>query len=236
MKNSLNYQKEYGKSYFEQFIAPQKTEKNKNFQAYLKLILAKKRNIKSVLDLGCGEGEFLKICSENNIKDLAGVDISEYAITKARKIKNAKITKVNLEKQPLSYKNAKFDLVVAIDIVEHVINTDFLFSEIFRVLKNNGLLFITTENHGSSFDKIFSPFFPRHSGHINLQKSSYWENKLKDPGFKRIDIKGILFHGFPPFLKLRNFLRHFKIPVIVDPIFFSFRDFTGTLVIFANKL
>ena len=39
-----------------------------------------------ILDIGCGFGYFLKICEEKTRWKLYGVDVSEFAITQARKI------------------------------------------------------------------------------------------------------------------------------------------------------
>lgn len=238
MRNNLkiNYQKAYGRSYYEAFIASQKTERDKNFSQYLNLILKEKKDhITRVLDSGCGQGGFLKICEDYGIKELYGVDVSKYAIQTAGMRTKAKLKEMNLENSKLPYSDHFFDLVVAIDVIEHLFNTDFFFKEVARVLKEDGIFFLTTENSKSLFDKLFSSFFPHHDVHINLQKEDFWTSALLRTGFKNAEIKGIVLHGFPPLLGLRNLLRKFKIPVSVHPIFSPLRTFSGTLIMFARK-
>lgn len=231
----INFQKAYGRSYYEVFIAPQKPEKEKNFTEYLRLILERKPMIERVLDAGCGQGGFLDVCERRGIHKLYGIDVSSYAINSVKKRTKAKLLQMNLEGRKLPYKARFFDLVVAIDVIEHFRYTKAFFKEVARVLKDDGLFFVTTENSGALFDKLFSPFYPRHEVHINLQKEEYWNRVLFQSGFHRIENKGIVLHGFPPPLNLRNFLRKLKVPVLVRPIFSPLRTFSGTLVIFAQK-
>lgn len=235
MRNKIDYQKEYGRDYYESFLGSQNAEKDANFSYFLRSILEKKENIKSVLDIGCGKGGFLAACYQSGISDLYGVDISQYALGVAKKLKGAKLYKVNLEKDPLPFGNNQFDCVAAIDIVEHVKNSAKLLGESFRVLKKGGIFFITTENTGSLFSLFFSRFFEEHSGHINLQPAANWEKDLTRYGFSEIKMRGIMLHGFPPLLDFRNFLRKFKIPTIAHPVVFPVRTLTGTLVISATK-
>ena len=235
MKNSLDYQKEYDRDYYEKFLGSQNAEKDGNFSYFWQLIVREKKQIGSVCDVGCGKGGFLRICKEEGVSDLNGVDVSKYALNVARKVGGAKLYPVNLERVKLPFGDRKFDLVAAIDIVEHVKNSDNLFSEMFRVLKKGGLLFVTTENTGSLFSFMFSPFFKSHTGHINLQSEREWIKIFEKHGFSKIKSRGIVLHGFPPLLNFRNLLRKVKIPVIARPIVFPARTLTGTLVISATK-
>lgn len=232
---ALDYQEIYDKNYYKIFIKVQKTEKKINFTQYLNFILKEKDKVNSVLDIGCGEGGFLEVCNEYKIPKLVGVDISRYAITIAKKNTKAKLLQLNLENQKLPFGDSEFDVIVAMDIIEHLKNTRFLFKELYRVLDKDGLLFLTTENSHSLFDKLFSPFFPHHKEHINLQKESYWIKSLQQAGFRYIKTRGIVLHGFPPLLGFRNWLKRRKVPVVVRPIFSPYHSFSGTLVIFASK-
>lgn len=228
-----DYQKEYGREYYEKFLGSQNTEKDANFEFFLDLIL-KQRKIGSVVDIGCGKGGFLKVCQRRGVKNLYGVDVSSYALKAAGNLKGVKLYQTNLERDHLPFKSGQFDCTVAIDIVEHVKNSRNIFSEAARVLKKGGIFFMTTENTGSVFSNLFSPFFEKHAGHINLQRASVWEKSLNDAGFSHIKSKGIILHGFPPLLDFRNFLRKFGIPVIAHPIIFPLKSLTGTLIISAR--
>lgn len=230
-----DYQKAYGRDYFEVFIDSQKQERGVNFAHYFKIIKEIKPSISSILDLGCGQGVFLQICEDNGIKKLYGIDVSNYALKTAKERTSVELKQIDLEGAKLPFNKGSFDLVVAMDVVEHFKHTGELFKETYRVLKRGGLFFLTTENSGSLFDKLFSPFYPRHEVHVNLQKEVYWRGQLRQVGFKDIMARGIVLHGFPPPLNFRNWLRKHNVPVVVQPIFSPLRTFSGTLVIHARK-
>ena len=48
--------------------------------------------------------------------------------------------------EPLPFQNEEFDAVICLEGIEHTMRPEALFSELSRVLKNNGLLIITTPN------------------------------------------------------------------------------------------
>lgn len=107
-----------------------------------------------VLDIGFYRGE-LSVERFKNIKhpDIYGIDISKEAI-KSGKIFNIKSIKHNLEKG-IPFKSDYFDIISANQIIEHLINIDLFVSEIFRVLKPNGYVVLSTENL-SSWHNIFA--------------------------------------------------------------------------------
>ncbi|MEO5357536.1 MAG: class I SAM-dependent methyltransferase [Nitrospirae bacterium YQR-1] len=80
--------------------------------------MLKKKSIKSLLDVGCGNGEFLK-----DVRDLigdvalAGADISPYVIESNRKrFKDMEFYRLNLNDETLPQ---KFDVVTCMEVVEH---------------------------------------------------------------------------------------------------------------------
>ena len=88
-----------------------------------------------VLEIGCGNGKIL-----NSIKDFNpsarcyGCDIQKPTVNVDF---NFKLIKKN---QPLPYKDKFFDVVVLMDIIEHVKDYKFLISEVKRVMKSTSWL------------------------------------------------------------------------------------------------
>jgi SAM-dependent methyltransferase len=95
-----------------------------------------------VLDVGCGDGFILKPLVGHH--EVHGVDISEIAVGQANAA-GVKAKKHDLE-DPLPYENATFDAIFCGETIEHQVDTDWLLSEINRVLKPGGHLVLTYPN------------------------------------------------------------------------------------------
>lgn len=85
---------------------------------------------KSVADLGCGEGRLLsKLINENQITKLVGLDVSIYALERAKdrlhldRVAEYKRDKVTLLQGSLTYRDKRiegFDAACAVDVIEHM--------------------------------------------------------------------------------------------------------------------
>ena len=111
-------------------------------------------NKAKILDLGCDDGIWtLQMADKIKSKKIFGLDLIDKQIRKA--VKNGIIaTKGDLNKT-FPYKDNTFDVVLANQVIEHVVDTDLFTSEIFRILKKGGYAVISTENL-ASWHNIFS--------------------------------------------------------------------------------
>ena len=100
-----------------------------------------------ILDIGCGGGLLSEPLSRLGAT-VTGIDASD---------RNIKIAKMHLEKSKLDIDyycsspdkfiaKEKFDVVLNMEIVEHVDNVDFFLFKSSELLKKNGLMFIATLN------------------------------------------------------------------------------------------
>lgn len=105
----------------------------------------------TILDIGCGRGEILRICAANNIRAY-GIDYSSDAveiatnyISKHSTAKNL-VTIRNMDCTKLDFPDNFFTHVFMLDIVEHLYPKDLekTLYEVKRVLKNGGKLIIHT--------------------------------------------------------------------------------------------
>ena len=123
---------------------------------YIKDTITKKFGTKSeklplkdikILDIGCGGGLLSEPLSRLGAT-VTGIDASD---------RNIKIAKMHLEKSKLDIDyycsspdkfvvKEKFDVVLNMEIVEHVDNVDFFLFKSSELLKKNGLMFIATLN------------------------------------------------------------------------------------------
>lgn len=106
------------------------------FEKYLKVSPEKTR----ILDFGCGSG-FLMGELQKRGYDASGVDTSAEAIDYGtrRGIRNLKIQ----QGDKIDFPDGRFDLVLALDVLEHIKNDIRAIQEIERVLKPGGWVIIT---------------------------------------------------------------------------------------------
>ena len=100
-----------------------------------------------ILDIGCGGG----LLSEPMCRlgaDVTGIDASD---------KNIKVAKLHAKKNNLNIKyicaspetlevSTKFDVILNMEIVEHVENIDLFLKQSSELLKSNGIMFVATLN------------------------------------------------------------------------------------------
>ena len=131
----------------------------------------------SVVDFGCGMGEWLKIFKDNNIDDILGID--GYHINKDNLLINKKNFIAHDLNKAIEIK--KFDLAICLEVAEHL---DYLSSETIV----NSLV-------QSSDNIVFSAAIPGQggTGHINEQPHSFWANKFIDHGYIVSDYLRIKF-------------------------------------------
>lgn len=101
-----------------------------------------------VLDIGCGYGYLLKLFDELGFETY-GIDISEDAIKKARKITKAKVFVYDVNNGLSIFSDEFFDLITLFDVIEHLYSPYNVLKETHRILKKGGKIFITTPNLNS---------------------------------------------------------------------------------------
>ena len=101
----------------------------------------------NILDIGCGGGLLCEPMSRLGA-DVTGIDASEKNIKVAKLHSNKNKLKINYicsspEKLNL---NKKFDVILNMEVVEHVDDVDLFIKKSSEFLKKNGLMFIATLN------------------------------------------------------------------------------------------
>ncbi len=96
----------------------------------------------SILDNGCGPGEFLSFISKKKDVALAGVDISPQMMRIAGE-KLGEQADIRLgDSEELPWEDNSFDVVVCINAFHHYPNPQKALNEMHRVLKQEGLLIL----------------------------------------------------------------------------------------------
>lgn len=114
------------------------------------LTLAGFKTGESVLDLGTGRGEVVRVAIEQGAAEAVGIDYSDASIELARQtLSSAGMDDVELiqaDARRLPFRDGRFDLVMALDVVEHMSETelDDALNEVRRVLAPGGRIFVHT--------------------------------------------------------------------------------------------
>jgi len=94
----------------------------------------------NLLDMGCGDGEFLKYVNEKVKKN--GIDFSKTGIEKAKqKVVNGNFSIGDINKT--QFNDSAFDVITIIETLEHVNNPEETLKEAKRLLKIGGKIIIS---------------------------------------------------------------------------------------------
>jgi 2-polyprenyl-6-hydroxyphenyl methylase/3-demethylubiquinone-9 3-methyltransferase len=101
---------------------------------------------KTVLDIGCGAGILTNALAKEGHKTY-GIDLSEKSLQVAQKYDETKsVSYQTANAYSLPFPDQTFDVVCAMDVLEHVENPAQLIAEASRVLRPGGLFFFHTFN------------------------------------------------------------------------------------------
>ncbi len=121
----------------------------------LKEILEKK----SILDLGCGGGILSETLAQEGANILA-IDQSKKLINEAKKRAKSKKLKIDYQCQnikSLKGKKAKFDIILCMEVIEHVQDYRNFIKLAFECMKKDGIIIFSTIN--KSFLSYFTTIF-----------------------------------------------------------------------------
>lgn len=142
--------------------------RNISLKRKLKLIDSFQPQEKKLLDVGCGTGDFLLTCKNNNWT-VSGIEPDEKARTIANKKTNDSVYDTE---QLLKFKKHSFDVITLWHVLEHLPNLDEQVSVLKSLLKPEGRLIVAVPNHKSFDAKFYKEFWaaydvPRHLWHFS---------------------------------------------------------------------
>jgi len=151
-----------------------------------------------ILDVGCGTGvnqEFLRAYGR-----VAGLDNAEEALRRCTRNGFGDVLMGDLLRLP--FRDASFDLVVAMDVIEHVDEDEAVLKEALRILKPGGLLYVTVPAF---------MFLWNFQDDVSLHKRRYRLPGLLKvsaaAGFRIRRASYMNFFMFPPVLLVRSLLK-----------------------------
>ena len=141
------------------------------------------QKIKTILDIGCGTGDFLAACKKEKW-NVVGIEPN----IKAAALANSKLQNISIDKNTKNNfslfkdinelnKENKFDVITMWHVLEHVPNLEEYINNLKRLLKSNGTLIIAVPNYKSFDAKYYKQFWaaydvPRHLWHFSKKSIS----------------------------------------------------------------
>ena len=172
----------------------------------------KKGRGKKLLEFGCATGAAANLLADYGF-NVHSTDISRFAVNKARKHYPDISFNVH-DMQNLFTKEKDFDVVVALDVIEHLEKPEQAIKNTYKILKKDGYVIITTPNDYKHMSNDPT--------HINVKRPNQWKKILKTAGFKNIKIMQVTF--IPYLYKLHPRLNYplpiaIESPYLISPVF-----------------
>jgi len=156
--------------WYERLLSPEYT---------LAYLCIKRFKCKRVLEIGCATGVFVKVLRRLGIESY-GVDVSSYSISIAEEDAKSFLYNVDVETEDLPFPEDFFEGVIAIETMEHLANITFALSNIKRVLKIGGLLFMSVPRP--------RPEVLNDITHVNIWAKDKWIEILSKNGFRYVPV------------------------------------------------
>jgi 2-polyprenyl-3-methyl-5-hydroxy-6-metoxy-1,4-benzoquinol methylase len=146
---------------------------------------------RSLLDLGCGSGIFVKAARERGY-DARGIDMSPASIECGRKLWNLDITCITIDDYLRNPENReKAEVVTMYSVLEHVTKPHDTLAEVRHLLADGGLLVAEVPNFSSYQARTFGAHWfnldvPRHLFHYSTEGL---RRVVEDAGFEVIAVR-----------------------------------------------
>jgi SAM-dependent methyltransferase len=157
----------------------------------LRSFLPHDRGTPRLLDLGCGTGGMLKAFQE--LGEATGMDSSSFAIERARERSRCRV-EWGMLPEPIPFEPMSFDVVTALDVIEHVDDDRAALGAIHTLLRPGGLFVCTVPAFAflwSGHDEI--------NHHRRRYRRAELRERLLDSGFR---IRKLTYFNFLLFVPI----------------------------------
>lgn len=119
---------------------------------------------KSVLDVGCGSGHGTWFLMMNGVNSVLTLDLDEAKVHHVYRFCKDfnNFLALTMDAQNMGFKDHSFQVVTCFELIEHIPNPDLLVSEVKRIIKGDGIFFLTTPNRAMRLLPLQRPWNPDH--------------------------------------------------------------------------
>ncbi len=157
----------------------------------------------SVLDVGCGVGEFVCVALNNGLK-AEGIDISNMLISTGRSKLNVPIYQTDIQNYKPSH---NYDAIMIWDVLEHLVNPVEILNACNSLLNDNGYLFAQVPNYKGISNRLKSfinriGFIKKNYGHFGFPYHLYsFDRKSLSFLYKQAGFTAIHYESWSHLLK-----------------------------------
>jgi len=163
--------------------------------------ILKQLDYKSLLDVGCGFGHNLPLlCKGRDLERIAGIDISEKAISHMRKHFPYSFYQLDIQKERLQ---ETWELIFCSLLLEHV-SDDLAVLQNLRAMTAKYLLLCTIAGPFKRYQK-----WEEKMGHVRNYRIGELEAKLEQTGFS---VQKSIYWGFPFYSPIARMLQNYMKP------------------------
>jgi ubiquinone/menaquinone biosynthesis C-methylase UbiE len=149
-----------------------------------------------VIDCGCGEGNYVLALMKTFSVNVSGIEYQKEKVLQAHKIPELKSRIIQGDIEHIPYPDNHFDVAILNEVIEHVPDERKTLSEIYRILKPNGIIIIFAPNKWFPFETHgvnlrghtmsiplwvpFIPYIPMKIGNkiFDYWARNYWQSEI----------------------------------------------------------
>ncbi len=151
----------------------------------------------SILEVGCGAGNFVK-CLKGWYPNarLSAIDLDE-AVVAPCALRHPDVCFARTSSEQLPFASNSFDVISALQVIEHFPCPEDFLAEAHRVLRHEGVLLLATPNtEGLAARRLGEAWPGIRPDHISLRTPNQWRSAITEAGFESLSEGTTLFAGF----------------------------------------
>lgn len=208
----------------------------------LKLINSFETSDKTLLDVGCGTGDFLLTCQNSDWK-VIGVEPNKNANELAQNKLNVN-SGATIFSELIEINDKQFDVITLWHVLEHVPDLDIYILKLKSLLKPNGVLVVAVPNYKSYDANYYKQFWaafdvPRHLWHFSKKSIELIFSEYQMKMVKTIPMKFDSFYVSLLSEKYKsgktNFIKAFYVGLISNLKALSTKQYSSLIYILKNS-
>ena len=184
---------------------------NKHFVKHFHKIIHSINQDSKILEIGPGSGTLLSFLIENNYKNLYAIDIDDYIEDSLKH--SVSFNKCNASYEKFPFESKSIDIVMSIQVIEHLENPWNMVREVERILKQDGLFIISFPSSKDIFSRILFLeqanvySYTSYNNHI-----SFFTQAIQDKLFKNFEIINE-YYTKSPLKRLQRLQNYFNLNI-----------------------